>query len=161
MSENTTPQPRMYILAPLTVQVEQTNPIFEDANGKLEPCFMPNLFKTVPMTGVGNIGRMMAQCAHVGRRLERNRADAKMPYSEFTTIVLSVRNSKELEKVSDEVFNRMADLGIESNDFYGEFHDENPPLYGSTARVHTITMFGPINPIDFEDEIGHLELHNG
>jgi peptidyl-tRNA hydrolase len=97
-------------------------------------------------------GRLMAQCCHIGRKLQAGMTQ----YEEVTTIVLSVRNSKELRKVSDELASGFR-TGWNTN--YQEFHDTNPVLYGTDSEIHTVTGIGPISKEDIDFAIGHLELY--
>ena len=137
---------RLYILVPLTVQVEQMGDV--------------PYTKTIRMES----GRLMAQCSHVGRRWENTMAEIAnamndstgFPYEEITTIVLSVRNSKELAKVTDELMEYAAghaDIAVEV------FMDTNAMFYGTTEKVPTATIIGQVYSGDVDHIIGHLELY--
>ena len=130
---------RIYILVPETVQVSVA-PTFPESEPEIRS------FKMVP-------GRLIAQGVHVGRRLGNWHFNRQNP--EITTITLSVRNTKELRKVSDEVVNLLYKTDIP----YEEFHDSNPGFYGTDDRVHTITGFGPVTREEVESAISHLELY--
>lgn len=116
-------------------------------------------------------GRLMAQCSHVGRKLEHQYitkmdreafkeglpAYAGMVYRTVTTIVLSVRNSKELVKVCDELY-----FTIPKQDrsrLFAEFYDVNEPLYCTKGEVRTAVAVGPIKKSLISDAIGHLDLY--
>ena len=139
MTEN---DKRIYILAPHTVQVLCSGQL--DMEGQPET----RSFKMVA-------GRIVAQGVHVGRSLGYLMAENNIPYKEITTIVLSVRNTKELRKVSDEVIKLLHGTGTP----YQEFHDTNPGFYESMEKVHTITGFGPVDRELVESAISHLELY--
>ena len=78
----------------------------------------------------------------------------------MTTIVLSVRNTKELRKVSNEILSVVNSLSHMIP--YEEFHDENIGFYGTSDKIHTITAIGCVTPEIremLESAIGHLELY--
>ncbi len=143
----TNPEERIYIIVPETVQ---TMPNI--------PGFVPDPLHAVSINM--EPGRLMAQCCHVGRGLQdglQEMYDEK--YRDITTIVLSVRNSKELNKITEELRKWAAGIaGIDS--LVVEFFDENPPFYQTTETVHTATIVGPVDNSEVLDHIiGHLELY--
>jgi hypothetical protein len=105
-------------------------------------------------------GRLIAQGVHIGRMLGYWLAAHEIDYKEITTIVLAVRNSKELAKVSKEIQAVVNSLPFTVP--YEEFYDTNLEFYGTENRVHTISAVGPITPEvrEFlENSLGHLELY--
>jgi len=139
---------RIYVIVPQTVQCEVITPL-DNETIKVET-------KSFPMVA----GRLIAQGVHIGRMLGNWYFNRGNP--EITTIVLNVRNTKELRKVSDEIKRKVDEL-VETVDRipYEEFHDTNVAFYGTEDKIHTITAFGPITPEIrelFEEAIGHLEL---
>jgi hypothetical protein len=145
---------RIYVLVPETVQVDVAEFFPEDS-------YHPGVVrKPITKTYKMVAGRLVAQGVHVGRMLGNWYFNRGNP--EITTITLSVRNTKELRKVSNEVkaiVDKIND-SEESSDMiaYEEFHDTNVEFYGTFDKVHTITGFGPVSREDFESAIGHLEL---
>lgn len=95
-------------------------------------------------------GMLMAQAAHV---VSKMRVDRKTEFGDcpITTIVLGVRNSKELFKIGLEL------IKYKSARIW-QFHDTNESLYGGNAEVLTAICTEPIEKSKIEDEIGHLEL---
>lgn len=109
-------------------------------------------------------GRLIAQGVHLGRKIENERikqallqAGIKPPksidYEEITTIVLGVRNSKELVKVGSELALMAGNAG------YHAFSDTNPQFYGTRKKVLTAIGTGPVTREQVEPAIGHLELY--
>jgi peptidyl-tRNA hydrolase len=131
---------RIYIVVPETVQVQRRTCL--PWNVSMEP------------------GRLMAQCAHVARKLENQQLEhmheqtgTVSRYKEMTTIVLSVRNSKELEKVAREA--------ADATEFfhYFPFRDTNPGFYGTTEKVFTAFAVGPVTQSEMDPILGHLPLY--
>ena len=109
-------------------------------------------------------GRLMAQVAHVARKMENEHlsctpAEPRLllrnenwheGYREMTTIVLSVRNSRELAKV-------LKELGELVTVF--TFSDVNPEFYGTKGRVMTAICTVPTTFAQVDPAIGHLDLY--
>lgn len=148
-------EPRIYIIVPETVQVT--------VRGKT-------------WTQVMEPGRLMAQCAHVARKMENavlnqahwNRTpDVAMEdmgdYQEVTTIVLSVRNSLALARVLKDLEER--NENIQANTSGAEdigpytFEDYNPEFYGTKKRVLTAVCTAPIERWKIAEAIDYLELY--
>jgi len=149
---------RIYILVPETVQIlvpEQYD--FSDHAAWLRDQtynYFPEYLETIQMES----GRLMAQAFHVGRKIERSYSYKK--YEEITAIVLAVRNTKELEKVGNEISGSIRRTSTLNCNFqYEEFWDHNPEFYGTEERIHTITAFGPTTQEQMESFIGHLNLY--
>jgi hypothetical protein len=134
---------RIYVLVPETVQVEVPSR-WGYGEGTTET-------KSYPMVA----RRLISQGVHIGRMLGNWSFNRGNP--EITTITLSVRNTKELRKVSDEV--QAILRHAEEHIAYEEFHDTNIGFYETTEKVHTITSFGPVTREEVESAIGHLELY--
>ena len=156
---------RIYVLVPYTVQVP-LHPITDDernaaiANGA-DPTSVVN---PAEYTGTKNIvmevGRMLMQCHHVGRKIERVFMASGAAYQEITSIALGVRNSKELAKLTRELHNIVDFGGLEENGVVcEEFHDTNPAFYDTYDSVHTVTSIGPVTREEVDEIIGHLELY--
>jgi peptidyl-tRNA hydrolase len=106
-------------------------------------------------------GRLMAQCAHVARKMELAQVlprydkgcevhDA-VEYEEITTIVLSVRNSRELEFMYKQLY------GVPWPVY--RFEDTNLEFYGTKARILTAVCTAPM-PVSLASKLlGHLELY--
>ena len=145
---------RIYALVPQTVQIlHQAPPVRDEYD-------IPGIDEIVSVPMVH--GRLIAQGVHVGRMLGHFAERLKIPYESITTIVLAVRNSRELRKVSTEVLGRLSalkTLNPTETLLYEEFHDTNFGLYGTRDRVHTITAFGPVTRESVENAIGHLDLY--
>lgn len=138
---------RIYVIVPETVQVE------------IRPTGWRKFFYSSRNKSVDMVsGRLIAQGVHVGRILGHWFAKHNIPYRDITAIVLSVRNTKELRKVSDEALAIVHHMP--HTVAYEEFHDTNEAFYGTTDSPHTITVFGPVDRETMEDVIGHLELYN-
>ena len=147
--EKAVPVERLYVIVPQSVQVEI--PAGELEIGE----YFPRI-QTIPMEP----GRLMAQVRHVGAKLAYAMAANNVPWRDITTIVLSVRNSKELEKVTaelEEVVYNDSDL---FSAYLTEYSDVNPEFYGTNERVHTATIVGPVSSSETLDSaIGHLPLY--
>lgn len=124
-------EPRIYVLLPETVQYE--------VRGKVHSRRMV-------------AGRLMAQVGHVVS-LMRTEPEILQEYRRqmITTITLSVRNSRELQKLSHELFMN----GILS----WECRDENRKFYGTTARITTALCTKPVTEDEVVDILGHLERY--
>lgn len=105
-------------------------------------------------------GRLMAQCSHVGRKLENQYFDdgCDNPYREITTIVLGVRNSKELHKINNDLYSKMIDLLCDMT-LHAQFYDKNKELYHTKDGILTAIAVGPIKKSEIESIIGHLDLY--
>jgi hypothetical protein len=153
---------RFYILVPETVQITSTFDNIDLSKTDQLDTFSEVAVKTVKMSA----GRLIAQAFHIGRKIENYRVNKflkesnggrlKDHYEEITAIDLSVRNTKELEKVSNEID---ASIDACSGIFYAEFWDTNSDVYGTTEKVHTATAVGPVTRDELENAIGHLELY--
>jgi hypothetical protein len=113
---------RIYVIVPQTVQSEITSESahWDDMRPDDEP------IETQIQNNKMVAGRLIAQGVHVGRLLERIFANSGISYREITTITLSVRNSKELTKVSAEIKAALLKNdphGMNVRYTYGEFHD--------------------------------------
>ena len=104
-------------------------------------------------------GRLMAQCAHVARKMENaevqvledNKGYDVSAYQEITTIVLSVRNSRELQFMYDLLY--VVPWPV------FRFEDINPEFYGTKARVLTAICTAPM-PVSLANKyLGHLDLY--
>jgi hypothetical protein len=135
---------RFYILVPETVQATTVVETSTDTN----PVETVNSFRMVA-------GRLLAQAFHIGRKIESWRCRLNVPYEEITAISLSVRNTRELQKVSKEIANSTLPYGC----FFDTFFDTNPDFYGTSDRVQTATVVGPVLKEDLDEVIGHLELY--
>lgn len=151
---------RFYILVPETVQITSKVTHYDLLTGDSSD---EEHIKSVKMSA----GRLIAQAFHIGRKIENTRALMSavgfLPYTEITAIDLSVRNTKELKKVSTEIKNTISDrqLNLIGRDglYYEEFYDTNQDVYGTFEKVHTATVVGPISREILENAIGHLELY--
>lgn len=132
---------RIYVVVPETIQTTRVNWASE---------VRETITESIPMVP----GRLMAQCAHVVSKMW-----AHFVYSDWeptTTIVLSVRNSKALNKV----LNEFRHGGFEFN--VHEFLDTNSEVYGTSAPQLTAICTDPITQEErdgVEHIIGHLELY--
>jgi peptidyl-tRNA hydrolase len=122
---------RIYVIVPETVQVVQKR-------GKR------------PVTVRMEPGRLMAQCAHVVSRMRVDRAD-RLRFDRITTIVLSVRNSRELDMIHDSLDQHLV--------LVYEFLDHNPAFYGTQSNIKTALCTQPIIKDEVDAVIGHLELY--
>jgi hypothetical protein len=103
-------------------------------------------------------GRLIAQAFHLGRKYEAEKND--LPYEEITTIVLSARNSRELDMVQERLIDYRSGLFNHGEAFtVHEFKDTNKPLYKSQRKVKTIICTSPVLKTDVDGAIGHLELY--
>jgi hypothetical protein len=139
---------RIYVIVPQTVQVP-----YQSIWNLGQPT---DEVESFPMVH----GRLIAQGVHVGRMLGYWMNLHNVDYKEITTIVLAVRNSKELAKVSREIQAVVNSLPFTVP--YEEFHDTNSEFYGTEEKVHTITAVGPLSPEVremLENALGHLELY--
>jgi hypothetical protein len=104
-------------------------------------------------------GRAIAQAVHVARKLESQFAmgNSIYNYEVLTTIVLSVRNSKELALISNALYTHDEDSTNYDNK-YAEFSDTNPNVYGTDQSYLTAIAFGPTTAEEMEPILGHLEL---
>jgi peptidyl-tRNA hydrolase len=131
-SKKVAPEKRIYVIVPQTVQITKGRaPHTETFSVRMEP------------------GRLMAQVGHVVQSMVAHSPNEDFQ-SSITKIVLSVRNSRELGKVHDELASL---VGVWS------FEDENPPFYGTGNGVQTVVCTGPVHPSDVDSAIGHLELY--
>lgn len=103
------------------------------------------------------VGRVMAQTFHLGRTSEHKQQTCDEIYQDVTTIVLVVRNSKELDKVLKE----LTELQVQSNEEFpvNAYRDHNPPVYGTEDRILTAVGVGPVEKVMVDVAIGHLELY--
>lgn len=123
---------RIYVLLPQTVQVPQGRGGKHIVTKRMEH------------------GRLHAQTGHVVSLMRTDpeilREHGRKP---ITTITLSVRNSRELEKV-------MLDLMTVTPVW--EFPDKNPGFYGTKREVRTAVCTAPILREEVDELLGHLEL---
>jgi len=77
------------------------------------------------------------------------------------TIILSVRNSKELEKVRCELTEQAQALDHQGLDTFmvHEFQDVQPDYWGTPAPVTTAICLSPTRRSVVESTIGHLEKY--
>jgi hypothetical protein len=142
---------RIYIIVPEKVQNEVS--MF----GGEENGLWPESPQIKTITRRMESGRLMAQCAHAGRKMQNFLDGTGGDYHDITTIVLSVRNSKELAKVTKELYAKWQQM--ENKPILTTFEDSNPQFYGTDAKVQTAVIIGPIeNSMVLDDIIGHLEL---
>ena len=143
---------RIYVLVPQTVQVSVPDQSTTAEIGMA----VESKIKSFKMVA----GRLIAQGFHIGRLLGYYQSKYNMPYEEITAITLSVRNSKELRKVSDEVINILNTTATDERKSisYEEFYDTNPGFYETSEEVHTITAVGPVSREFLESALGHLDL---
>jgi hypothetical protein len=99
-------------------------------------------------------GRLMAQCCHVGRELEKIAFPDHDHAPVHTTIVLSARNTAEMLRLENELYN---DFGITNR--FATFHDANEYLYGKGVKVLTAIAVGPVTKSQADSSIGYLELY--
>ena len=149
MEEKVVPVERLYVIVPQSVQVE----IPAGELGIWE--YLPRIQSTLMEPG-----RLMAQVRHVGAKLAYDMAADNVPWRDITTIVLSVRNSKELEKVTTELEEVVYNDSNLFSAYLTEYSDINPEFYGTNDRVHTATIVGPVPSSETLDSvIGHLPLY--
>jgi len=137
---------RIYVIVPMTVQV--TPPDSSPRSIAMEP------------------GRLMAQCAHVVSKMraaQTQRGDWDTLHNPITTIVLSVRNSRELKMIREALIQdgltSTAGIDAERRYWVESFNDTNPPFYGTDAVVLTAICTTPVCKADVDAVIGHLELY--
>jgi len=147
---------RIYVIVPQTVQLLHKGIEPPTEFNIPEDCYHPELFEDTVESFPMVHGRLIAQGYHIGRFTERMFANSNVEYREMTAIVLAVRNSKELRKVSNEIQDLISD---DTNIVYGEFHDTNEQFYGTKDRVHTITAVGPVTKEKLDSALGHLNLY--
>ena len=129
---------RIYVIVPKTIQAPG---VLETLDGRIERVL------NVPMPA----GRLMAQCAHVVSKMRcYKNVMTGVEFSPITTIVLSVRNSKELAKTYRELSALVPTYA---------FCDTNEPVYGTPAEQLTALCTIPVLQSDVDDAIGHLELY--
>ncbi len=145
--------PRFYVFVPETVQTTVDSSFLYVVNN-----FMARDIHSINRSTRMVAGRLIAQGVHIGRKLENYRAVHGIPWLDITTIVLSVRNTKELTKVSNEVELAVGDMD-NPDVFYEKYYDTNFDLYGTKDKVHTATIVGPVYKENLESVIGHLELY--
>ena len=139
------PEERIYIIVPETVQ---TTPTPADSMCDTSRATTINM----------EPGRLMAQCCHAGRCLQHSLELFGTDYRAITTIVLSVRNSKELAKITRDLNEWVSASNAPAA--VVRFFDENPPFYQTIDDVHTATIVGPVDSSEVLDHIiGHLELY--
>lgn len=106
-------------------------------------------------------GRLAAQCAHVVSKVRvlmmasQSRGEYH-PLQPITTIVLSVKDSKELRHIQRmlERLNILHAFFVDTNeDVYGWNHASNAP-YRLTTAVATF----PVTKFEIDDVLGHLPL---
>jgi len=133
---------RIYVIVPMTV-----TPEFGRLEGKrisMEP------------------GRLMAQCAHVVSRMRGELyLKTKDPaiFNATTTIVLSVRNSRELRKIHTALSARQLTIDGKNGFDTFDFCDTNPSLYGTSRGIQTAVCTSPVRKSFIDEEMGHLELY--
>lgn len=159
---------RIYVIVPETVQVE-VKPLtdFERVMAMGQGHDPMVVVNPTDFSGTRSIrlepGRLMAQCVHIGRKLENQIEAMGGDYKVRTTIVLGVRNTKELRKVTTEIHECLEKIDPEMKHNYHcvEFHDSNPVFYDTYETVHTVTAVGPLDEETrekLESAIGYLEL---
>jgi hypothetical protein len=129
------PEKRIYVLLPETVQVAQ---------------HIRGLKKLQMVSIHMEAGRLIAQGEHVVSLMRIHRLD-ELGMSPITTINLSVRNSKELEKVGFELSKILGCL-------LTSFHDVNADFQGTKQEVLTAVCTTPITQDESDEAVGHLEL---
>jgi hypothetical protein len=127
---------RFYVIVPETIQQDSSSIGMED-------------------------GRLMAQSFHIGRVVENRRAAAGAGYEDITTIVLAVRNARELDKVTSDLVSLQLDLHSRGLNAFplSTYKDHNPAFYMTHDRVLTALCVGPVLKSDVDSVIGHLELY--
>ena len=152
---------RFYIIVPETVQT--TEPAeFEKSMANFDYHQFSNGLPRIQHCIKMESGRLAAQCSHVGRKMEFERRPSQ--YEEITTIVLSVRNTRELAMITNAIRHQIVDQMAQCTNLscdavrVVEFRDANPPLYHTNDKVHTATMVGPVYKSILDEVIGHLPL---
>lgn len=154
---NASPDKKIYVLVPLSVQFEET----------IAGLGCPGTLTNELVSKKNTSGYLAAQAVHAGRLVDRQLARIGYGTGPITTIVLTVRNSKELRKVELEVMDELD--GDISGEFrptdvaFARFEDTNEAVYGRDVwgeliKVHTATAFGPVTSERMDAMIGHLEL---
>ena len=149
------PDMKIFVLVPLSVQFQ--TPVYPlGCEATLAPASKKN-----------TSGYLAAQAVHAGRLVDRQLARIGYGTEPITTIVLTVRNSKELRKVELDVMDELDDDisgEFRPNDVaFARFEDTNEAVYGRDVwgeliKVHTATAFGPVTSERMDAMIGHLEL---
>jgi hypothetical protein len=130
----------IYVLVPATVTVlhgRQHTPV------------------VIPMAA----GRLMAQNSHVtslmrGTEYLKHKDGTNLLIAPITTIVLSVRNSRELDFMQ-KVLRRHGREAKKPYSVY-EFFDENLLLYGTKAGVKSVICTTPVDRAVIAEVVGHL-----
>jgi hypothetical protein len=130
------PDKRIYVLLPETVQVAH----------RIRGLKAPQMV-SIHMEA----GRLIAQGEHVVSKMRMEHYDL-LGTGPITTINLSVRNSKELDKVWVEL-NRL-DILVDVVSFF----DTNEEFYGTKKPVCTAICTTPITQEESDSVVGHLEL---
>lgn len=123
---------RIYVIVPHTVLVTT----------KVGRALKPKMLSMEP-------GRLMAQVAHVVSKLRMSLKETE-GNAPITTIVLSVRNSRELFKVWDDLVKYT---------LVEHFRDSNPEFYGTKGQVLTAICTVPVTRSEVAEALGHLELY--
>lgn len=136
--------PRIYIIVPETVDV----PVGRGVN-------------RVKMDS-----RWAAQAVHAAIEMvnhERDRGTKTHGWGNLPTIVLAVRNSRELEKVWNELHAHRDKTTSKQAVFfpYGmhKFEDVQPDFWGTKGKVWTAICLTPVDKALVEPVIGHLEKY--
>ena len=123
---------KIFVIVPETVQVKPRS-------GDRTTIHMP-------------FGRLAAQTAHAVSSMRMNWMD-EWGTGPITTIVLSVRNSRELRKVEQELW------ALEEEGMYiSAFQDSDEKFYGTKDKVLTAICTCPCTKDMISEAIGHLEL---
>ena len=147
---------RIYVIVPHTVQASDPSDGTPLASVTMSP------------------GRLMAQAAHVVSQMRGDESQRTRPriagydiFKTTTTIVLSARNSKELDLLRRMLIEHSSG-GIEAmnsenppEEKFGVcwFYDINAPFYGTDAGVQTAVCTTPVFAYQVEAVLGHLELY--
>lgn len=137
-------EPRIYVLLPEGVQVQQ------DEDGEFKSRYM------VP-------GRLMAQGEHVtglmrGCEYLYHGHDNKILINPITTINLSVRNSRELDFMQNLLIEAARKQETPTFRVY-QFFDDGAEFYGTKNKVKTAVCTTPVLRSAIDAVIGHLELY--
>ncbi len=130
---------RIYVLVPDTVQIREMP---KNTGKRVEGVWTRHM----------SAGRLMAQVGHV---VTQCRLDAEVlerhDNDPITTVVLSVRNSLELNKIT---------MAMESDGIRVFcFSDHNPEFYNTEAGVTTAACTAPVYRHQVEPYLNHLELY--
>jgi hypothetical protein len=140
MADGITEEKRIYVVVPETIQTNVGYPL----GGAI--------FK-----GIQNVqmvpGRLMAQCAHVVSKMCWLMDDPMKEWEAITTIVLAVRNTRELQKTFHELLLRTRDGEVVP------FFDTNLEVYGTETPQFTTFCTTPVIKSDVDAALGHLELY--